>query len=140
MYGIPKGKILGPNKLRHPMIFLTDLSSDESMRPRSPSEVPEVCIMRCIDRRMCLRTAARATGNFPTRNQNFATINVKFSNHMKQGSHERVGRRQTLRYLSQPHAGIVFSKRTFSPSVHSLRSYQPGSPHHGYCKTVGMRW
>ena len=69
--------------------------------------------MRCIDRRMCLSTAARATGNFPVQNQNSAGKKVKFPNRMKQEFRARVGRRQTLRYLSQPHAVVIFSKMVF---------------------------
>ena len=69
--------------------------------------------MRCIDRRMCLRTAARATGNFPAQNQNSAGKKVKHPNRMKQEFRVRVGLRQTLRYLSQPHAGVIFSKIVF---------------------------
>lgn len=47
------------------MIFLTDFNKDESKRPRSPSLDPEDCIIRCIERNMCLRTAARATEILP---------------------------------------------------------------------------
>ncbi len=56
------GRTLAPKRPRYSMIFLMDFRMEVSMRPRRPSEVPDDCIIRCMDRRMCLRTAALATG------------------------------------------------------------------------------
>jgi len=47
------------------MTFLIDFTKDVSMSPRSPSDVPEDCIMRCIVRRSDLRTEAREKGRLP---------------------------------------------------------------------------
>ena len=62
---IPMGRTLAPNRPLYSMIFLMDLRIDESMRLLNPSEVPDDCIIRCIDLRICLRTAARSTGISP---------------------------------------------------------------------------
>lgn len=56
---------MGPKRPRLSMTFLIDFTKDVSMSPRSPSDVPEDCIMRCIVRRSDLRTEAREKGRLP---------------------------------------------------------------------------
>lgn len=62
---LPRGKRFGPNSPRYSMIFLIDCGRVESIRPRSPSDVPVDCIMRCMERSVCLSTAALGTGSCP---------------------------------------------------------------------------
>lgn len=64
---VPMARILGPKTSPFSIIFFTDLSSVESSSPRSPSAVPDDCIIRCIDRRVCFKAAARATEILPGR-------------------------------------------------------------------------
>ena len=47
------------------MIFLTDFGSEESIRFRSPSAVPLVCIIRLIDRSNALSAEYRGNGRMP---------------------------------------------------------------------------
>jgi len=55
--------MLGPKRPRYSTIFLMDLRRDRLTRFLNPSAVPDDCIMRCIERRMCFKTAMRATGS-----------------------------------------------------------------------------
>ena len=61
----PKGNILGPKSPRCSIILLIDFKRDISIRPRRPSAVPEDCIMRCMDRKMCFKIAIRWMSDSP---------------------------------------------------------------------------
>lgn len=65
---MPIGKTLGPKRPRLSMILFTDFTNDVSISPRSPSDVPDDCIMRCIVRKSDLRTENREIARSPVYN------------------------------------------------------------------------
>src|SRR5258708_25027630 len=78
---LPRGNTLAPNKPRYSTIFLIDFRRDMSIKLRRPSAVPEDCIILCIERSMCFKTATRLIGNSPTKC-------VRFINEPNQVSHQ----------------------------------------------------
>ena len=79
----PIGTRPGPNSPRCSIITLSDFKIEESIKPRRPSAVPDDCIMRWSDRKVCFKTAARATGSSPVGRLTWEKSSPKNSSYRK---------------------------------------------------------
>lgn len=64
---LPMAKMAGPKRPRFWMIFLIDFGREPSIRPRSPSEVPEACIILCMVRMTCFKSKDLVNGSSPAK-------------------------------------------------------------------------